>query len=100
LEAADFPALLAGAQRLLDSGRPFEAHELLEAAWKRAPAAERSLWQALAQLAVGLTHSATELERWAGRAPHGIAAKELAALGRRLAQDETQEQAGLVRLTR
>jgi hypothetical protein len=45
------------AQRLLDSGRPFQAHEVLEASWKSAPAAERELWQGLAQVAVGLTHA-------------------------------------------
>ena len=48
---------LAEAQRLLDAGRPFHAHEVLEAAWKAAPPAERNLWQGLAQLAVGLTHA-------------------------------------------
>lgn len=48
---------LAEAQRLLDSDRPFHAHEVLEAAWKSGPAAERDLWQGLAQLAVGLTHA-------------------------------------------
>jgi predicted metal-dependent hydrolase len=47
---------LAEAQRLLDAGRPFHAHEVLEGTWKAAPAAERDLWQGLAQLAVGLTH--------------------------------------------
>ena len=47
---------LALAQQLLVDGRPFHAHEVLEAAWKAAPAAERELWQGLAQLAVGLTH--------------------------------------------
>jgi uncharacterized protein len=49
---------LAEAQRLLDAGRPFHAHEVLEGTWKAAPAAERDLWQGLAQLAVGLTHLA------------------------------------------
>ncbi|PJK18658.1 DUF309 domain-containing protein [Mycolicibacterium goodii] len=44
------------AQRLLDRGRAFFAHEVLEAAWKSGPATERSLWQGLAQLAVGITH--------------------------------------------
>ena len=44
------------AQRHLDAGRPFHAHEVLEAAWKAAPQAERELWRGLAQLAVGLTH--------------------------------------------
>jgi predicted metal-dependent hydrolase len=56
LEQADEATLVNAAQRLLDEGRPFEAHALLEAAWKRAPAPERALWRALAQLAVGLTH--------------------------------------------
>ncbi|MGH3409474.1 MAG: DUF309 domain-containing protein, partial [Streptosporangiaceae bacterium] len=45
------------AQQLLDAGRPFHAHEVLEASWKAAPEAERDLWQGLAQLAVGLTHA-------------------------------------------
>jgi len=58
----DAPALapaaaLEAAQRLLDAGRPFHAHEVLEASWKAAPPAERDLWQGLAQLAVGLTHA-------------------------------------------
>lgn len=59
----DDPALppdqsLALAQRLLDSGRPFHAHEVLEASWRTAPPGERELWRGLAQLAVGLTHAA------------------------------------------
>lgn len=48
---------LVEAQRLLDDGLPFHAHEVLEATWKGAPDAERDLWQGLAQLAVGLTHA-------------------------------------------
>ena len=78
---------LVEAQRLLDEGRPFHAHEVLEATWKAAPDAERDLWQGLAQLAVGLTHAlrgnnrgaAVLLRRGADRisgyaqgAPHGI----------------------------
>jgi uncharacterized protein len=47
---------LAEAQRLLDQGLPFHAHEILEGTWKQADPAERDLWQGLAQLAVGLTH--------------------------------------------
>lgn len=47
---------LEEAQRLLDDGLPFHAHEVLEACWKSAPEQERALWQGLAQLAVGLTH--------------------------------------------
>jgi hypothetical protein len=49
------PALVE-AQRLLDQGMPFHAHEVLEGTWKSAPPDERDLWQGLAQLAVGLTH--------------------------------------------
>nr|WP_294694376.1 DUF309 domain-containing protein [uncultured Friedmanniella sp.] len=47
---------LVEAQRLLDAGMPFHAHEVLEATCKAAPPAERELWQGLAQLAVGYTH--------------------------------------------
>ncbi|MFD4788981.1 DUF309 domain-containing protein [Streptomyces sp. NPDC058459] len=46
------------AQELLDAGKPFHAHEVFEDAWKSGPDAERGLWRGLAQLAVGLTHSA------------------------------------------
>jgi len=78
---------LAEAQRLLDEGRPFHAHEVLEAAWKAAPDAERDLWQGLAQLAVGLTHAlrgndagaarllrrgADRIAGYADGPPHGI----------------------------
>src|SRR4029077_9798947 len=47
---------LAYAQDLLDRGLAFNAHEVLEAAWKNGPDDEKTLWQALAQLAVGITH--------------------------------------------
>ena len=78
---------LTEAQELLDAGRPFHAHEVLEDAWKSAPEEERQLWRGLAQLAVGLTHAArgnargaaTLLERgelnvapYAAASPHGI----------------------------
>ena len=46
------------AQRLLDEGLPFHAHEVLEDAWKAAPEPDRALWKGLAQLAVGATHAA------------------------------------------
>src|SRR4051812_36827422 len=49
---------LVEAQRLLDAGMPFHAHEVLEDAWKASDAPERGLWRGLAQLAVGLTHAA------------------------------------------
>ncbi len=48
---------LAYAQDLLDRGLAFNAHEVLEAAWKNGPADEQALWQGLTQLAVGLTHA-------------------------------------------
>ena len=47
---------LAYAQDLLARGSAFNAHEVLEAAWKTRPDDERMLWQGLAQLAVGITH--------------------------------------------
>jgi predicted metal-dependent hydrolase len=47
---------LVYAQDLLDQGLAFNAHEVLEAAWKNGPDDEKTLWQALAQLAVGITH--------------------------------------------
>jgi predicted metal-dependent hydrolase len=49
-------AVTALATRLLDEGLPFQAHEVLEAAWKAAPPEQRDAWQAMAQLAVALTH--------------------------------------------
>lgn len=53
------PAQALGlARELLRRGRPFAAHEVLEARWKACPAVERELWQGLAQLAVALTHAA------------------------------------------
>ncbi|MBM7368628.1 DUF309 domain-containing protein [Gordonia hydrophobica] len=47
---------LTWAQDLLDRGLAFNAHEVLEGAWKSCPDDERFLWQGLAQLAVGITH--------------------------------------------
>ena len=44
------------AQALVDEGRFFAAHEVLEASWKAAPEAERPTWQGLAQVCVGATH--------------------------------------------
>jgi len=90
------------AQRLLDAGRPFHAHEVLEAAWKAAEPGEGELWRGLAQLAVGLTHAmrgnargaATLLDRGAGNIapyaaapPHGIDVPGLVGWARALARD-------------
>jgi hypothetical protein len=67
---------LIEAQRLLDEGRPFHAHEVLEGTWKAAPDPERELWRGLAQLAVGLTHArrgnVTGAARLLGRAARRI----------------------------
>jgi predicted metal-dependent hydrolase len=49
---------VATARQLVRDGRPFAAHEVLEARWKTAPSAERELWQGLAQACVALTHAA------------------------------------------
>ncbi|MFD3911659.1 DUF309 domain-containing protein [Streptomyces sp. NPDC058603] len=89
---------LAEAQGLLDAGKPFHAHEVFEDAWKSGPDAERALWKGMAQLAVGLTHSARGnatggarlLSRGAEaiapfRDPHGIDVPGLTAWARELA---------------
>jgi hypothetical protein len=63
------------ARSLVHEGRPFSAHEVLEARWKAGPDEERDLWQGLAQICVGLTHAARGnavgasrlVERGAGR---------------------------------
>ena len=49
---------VATARTLLEAGRPFAAHEVLEARWKAGPEVERDLWQGLAQICVSLTHGA------------------------------------------
>ncbi|MET7639941.1 DUF309 domain-containing protein [Streptomyces sp. NPDC005438] len=94
---------LAEAQRLLDRGRPFHAHEVLEDAWKLGPEEERQLWRGLAQLAVGLTHAArgnragaaTLLRRGAAavgpfgdRAPYRVDVTGLVRWADRLAEEQ------------
>ncbi|MEU3517979.1 DUF309 domain-containing protein [Streptomyces sp. NPDC006654] len=95
---------VAEAQALLDAGKPFHAHEVFEDAWKSGPEAERTLWRGLAQLAVGLTHSARgnvtggarllrrgagAVEEWAAgsgeRSPYGMDVEGLARWARELA---------------
>jgi hypothetical protein len=93
---------LSEAQRLLDAGMPFHAHEVFEDAWKSGPEEERELWRGLAQLAVGLTHAARGnttggarlLLRGAERiadfpAPHGIDVPGLSHWARELAERMT-----------
>lgn len=94
---------LAEAQRLLDEGMPFHAHEVLEDAWKSTDVpGERALWRGMAQLAVGLTHAARGNTRGAvallqraaeviapyrEHPPYGIDAGGLAVWARRVADD-------------
>jgi uncharacterized protein len=103
---------LALAQQLLGEGRPFHAHEVLEASWKQAPPAERELWRGLAQVAVGLTHvqrgngrgavallrrAALRVGEYAAAPPHGIDAAGIATACTRLA--DRIEAAGPAALT-
>ncbi len=93
---------LAYAQQLLDRGLAFNAHEVLEAAWKQAPETHRTMWQGLAQLAVGITHvqrgngagAVTVLERAAERlgeaptpAPHDVSVDALISHAHALIDD-------------
>ena len=105
-------AALAEAQRYLDEGHPFQAHEVLEASWKAAPAGERGLWRALAQICVGLTHAqrgntvgattllargAEGLLAYAGTSPYGIGVDRIAGETAAWARDVTT--VGVLRLT-
>src|SRR5215469_9031033 len=96
------PAQALGlAQQLLDEGRPFHAHEVLEASWKTAPPADRDLWQGLAQIAVGLTHAlrgngrgaaallrrgCDRLDGYPDQGPHGVDVAGLRTRGMDLAR--------------
>ena len=103
---------LAKAQQLLDAGRAFHAHEVLEGTWKAAPDDERELWRGLAQLAVGLTHvrrgnavgavqllrrAVERIDGYADVPPHGIAVARLVGWARSLIARIEQE--GLATLT-
>lgn len=100
------------AQRLLDDGRPFHAHEVLEAVWKRAPPGQRDLWRGLAQLAVGVTHArrgndrgavallrrgAASVDRYDGHQPDGLDPARARRSAREIA--DKIELAGLAALT-
>jgi hypothetical protein len=91
---------LAQAQRFLDDGYPFHAHEVLEGVWKATTGEHRELWQGLAQLAVGLTHlqrgnpkgavtllrrAADRIDPYAGESPHGLDVAGLVSQARWLA---------------
>ena len=98
------------AQQLLDDGRPFHAHEVLEDAWKQSPAAEKELWRGLAQLAVGLTHrargneagaqsllqrGADSITPFAATPPHGLDVAGLIGWARQQADDPTPDRPSL-----
>ncbi|GAB3500154.1 DUF309 domain-containing protein [Nocardiopsis coralliicola] len=85
------------AQRLLDGGYAFHAHEVLEAVWKGVEGPERELWRGLAQIAVGFTHAqrgnrtgaarllrrgADSVEPFGAAAPEGVDALGAAAVAR------------------
>jgi hypothetical protein len=87
------------AQRLIDDGYPFHAHEVFEGVWKATSGEHRELWQGLAQLAVGLTHAqrgnpkgavallrrgAERIDPYAGEPPHGLDVAGLADHARAL----------------
>lgn len=93
---------LAEAQDYLDREMPFHAHEVLEDQWKQTEADDRTLWQGLAQLAVGLTHQrrgnlagavsvtsrgADAIEPYEAEAPYGLDIGGLVAWARSLAAD-------------
>lgn len=95
-------AALKAAQRLIDDGHAFAAHEVLEAVWKSDPGPERALWRGLAQLAVGITHrdrgnlrGATSLlarggdtlSPYAEQQPHGVPVAQLRAWATSAAAD-------------
>lgn len=96
---------LAEAQRLLDDGKPFHAHEVFEDAWKATDGSERELWRGLAQLAVGLTHAARgntvgavallergaeNIEPFRREPPHGVDVHGLQDWARNLADEAKQ----------
>ncbi|MEU4254138.1 DUF309 domain-containing protein [Amycolatopsis sp. NPDC026612] len=96
---------LAEAQRLLDDGKPFHAHEVFEDAWKTTDQSDRELWRGLAQLAVGLTHAArgnnvgavsllergaANIEPFRSEPPHGIDVAGLQEWARTLADEAKQ----------
>ncbi len=100
------PESLALAEELLATGRPFHAHEVLEASWKTAPPGERDFWQGLAQLAVGLTHArrgnaagavtllrrgAAAIRPYAAADPHAVPVDRVAADAEALADRITRD---------
>ncbi len=80
---------LQRARELAAEGRPFSAHEVLEARWKHCPPQERPFWQGLAQVCVALTHAARGnqvgaariLDRGLGRLAEYAAAESVPTYG-------------------
>jgi hypothetical protein len=103
---------LEEAQRLLDTGLPFHAHEVLEDAWKATDGPEREVWKGLAQLAVGVTHAARgnptgasallrrgarNISAHAQRPPHGIDVSRLVRWAHEVADELDTVAAGEAR---
>ncbi|MHB1065926.1 MAG: DUF309 domain-containing protein [Candidatus Nanopelagicales bacterium] len=57
-EAGSDDAAWQAAMDYLAEGLPFHAHEVFELRWRRADAADRDAWRALAQWGAALTHQA------------------------------------------
>ncbi len=89
------------AQRFIEDGYPFHAHEVFEGVWKSTTGQRRELWQGLAQLAVGLTHlqrgnlkgavallrrGADRIAPYSAEPPFGLDIGELAGQARWLAE--------------
>jgi predicted metal-dependent hydrolase len=95
-EVSDLAQALVLAAERWDAQRYFEAHELLELAWKEGPAHGRELWKGVIQVAVAGVHlqrgnvegARRLLERALGRlerqppATHGIDVAALRAVAR------------------
>ena len=94
---------LRQAQRMIDDGYPFHAHEVFEGVWKATAGTQRELWRGLAQLAVGLTHlqrgnykggvallrrAADRLDTYSAQALYRLDVAGLASYARRLADRE------------
>ncbi|MHB8511139.1 MAG: DUF309 domain-containing protein [Actinomycetota bacterium] len=92
---------LARGIRLFNEGRFFEAHEMWEFGWHKAPEPERDFWQGMIQVAVGFTHfqrqnpkgAITLLGRGANRLSHygrvheGVPVADIASSARAAIQE-------------
>lgn len=97
---------LRQAQRFIEDGYPFHAHEVFEGVWKATEGEHRELWKGLAQFAVGLTHlqrgnpkgaarllrrAADRIESYSAESPPGLDVAALASDARWLADRIARE---------